>query len=272
MIVLMVGLLGFTAIHPAAVSAQSDENAWEKPINLSQSGGTNNPIVVPGANGVLHALWQDRYAGLIYRRFNGKDWEPAIVGEFPFGVVQSDAQRVVLRISLLQLFSGKNGLIHAFWVDAEGHLLYSHVNGDDMAKAVAWTPPMTLAESAVGYDMSIDALGGLHLAYVRSLQSTTIPAGVYYKHSTDSGQNWSQPSFIYQSAYLRDLTPELTNVNIDSAGTGGDRRGCIFPGITARENRSSFRSQKMEVLPGEIHWKSTVQALIQVRSLLSTSR
>ncbi len=44
------------------VKAQNSEMDWQAAVNLSNSGSARKPVIVQGASGKLHALWEDAYA------------------------------------------------------------------------------------------------------------------------------------------------------------------------------------------------------------------
>jgi hypothetical protein len=70
------------------------------------------------------------------------------------------------------------------------------------------------------FNIAIDSVGIIHLAYVRILSTEASPSGIYYRASKDNGVNWNTSRALYQSQYFRSLTPEDANVNISVSGDG----------------------------------------------------
>jgi hypothetical protein len=202
-----------------APMAQSQISAlvggWTQPVNLSHSGSASNPQLIIDATGRFHAIWLDAYNGYMDSdSSDGKVWSKPVPVSFPFGF--KDAPPL--------LRSDSKGLIHALWKDARNALLYSRVPSAGFSTGTAWAAPVNLAVSVVGFDAAVDQTGTIHLAYVSaSLQTPitgTVPSGVYYRQSTDSGFRWSPLQTLYQSPYLRSITADQANVKVTPSSDG----------------------------------------------------
>ena len=69
----------------AAVIAQSDDSAWNGPVNLSLSGGAEEPESVVDAEGRIHVVWQDVTNTFFYTLYDGESWSEPEPVELPFG-------------------------------------------------------------------------------------------------------------------------------------------------------------------------------------------
>jgi len=94
----------------------------------------------------------------------------------------------------VRLLADAHGTIHAFWYDVDNQLFEAQTLG------AGWSTETALAEAALNMDAATDANGTLHLAYVRPLNATGAPAGVYYRATTGAG--WNAPILVYTSSYF----------------------------------------------------------------------
>ena len=62
------------SIAPSWASAQSTDDPWDEPLNLSHSGVAMNPVFVIDFEAVVHVVWQDDLANYVYTRFDGDQW------------------------------------------------------------------------------------------------------------------------------------------------------------------------------------------------------
>jgi hypothetical protein len=64
------------------VEAQTDQDGWAAPVNISSSGAASDPVMVVDSEGIFHILWRDEFAGLTYVSGNGEEWsepEPVLL-------------------------------------------------------------------------------------------------------------------------------------------------------------------------------------------------
>jgi hypothetical protein len=191
-------------ITPMLANAQ-EEDGWTDPLNLSRSGAATNPQIVIDNQGVVHVMWEDEFAGWVYIRQDGEGWGGLSVVNFPF-VSQG-----------LKFATDGQGRLHAFWLNQDGALLHSRVSAANFGVSGSWSEPQVLASSAPAFKVVSDSRGDLHLAYIRPLQTSENPAGVYYRRTVGGGDSWTSSVSIYLSPYLRGLTPGNASVDIAAA-------------------------------------------------------
>ncbi len=187
-------------------TAQSGQETWSTPVNLSNSGGTTAPAMVIDINGVTHVFWQDEFSGTLYRQFSDQQWSDPVITSFPF------------EQSIPKFIVNQNGFIHAFWMTEQNQLNYSFVSSADFSNPGSWSGSIQLAESAIDFDVVLDNQGKLHIAYVRTLDTLEFPAGIYHRLSEDNGVSWTASQNIYPSPYFRSLIPGQANVDLAAFG------------------------------------------------------
>jgi hypothetical protein len=192
---------------PMLANAQ-EEDGWADPLNLSRSGAATNPQIVIDNQGVVHVMWEDEFAGWVYIRQDGEGWGGLSVVNFPF-VSQG-----------LKFATDGQGRLHAFWLNQDGALLHSRVSPANFGVSESWSEPQVLASSAPAFKVVPDGRGDLHLAYIRPLQTSENPAGVYYRRTAGSGDSWTSPVSVYLSPYFRGLSRANASVDIAAALVG----------------------------------------------------
>jgi hypothetical protein len=145
---------------------------------------------------------------ILYRRWNGASWSPAVDVLSVHGEVLAEFPAVDI--------DGENRL-HIVW-EAMTRLYYSSAPSWQATSAHAWTKPVALAENtaavAWGSDISVDASGTLHVIF-----TTRGPnAAVYYIHSRDGGMSWHPP--IQLSDPRADLEDSFSAVKIAADDSG----------------------------------------------------
>lgn len=204
MILLLLG------VNISLTAAQS-VGQWSDPVNLSYSGSTSSPVMVVDSNGIFRVIWADAFAGTVYTSGDGELWNPRIPVALPF----TD--------SVPALLADQTGIVHAFWretlggTDNQEGLYYSQVRAEDFASLGAWTSVQLLTDAVLDYDVALDDNGSIHLAYVRPVESTDAPAGIYYRKLSSAGSSWSSPKPLYQSPYYRSLGLEDSNVDLSTS-------------------------------------------------------
>jgi len=177
------------------VNAQSPIENWQDPLNLSNSGGTNNPYLVKGNSGELHALWEDDYANLVNRNYTDS-WGQNFSLDLPFS-----GQKY-------KIVADNTGLFFAFWINQTNNSLqYSSVSERSFGIEGSWSSPATIASSAVAFDFDIDENNQVHLIYTRALDTPEIPAGIFYQRSLGGLSSWTDARVIYESKYYRSMIP-----------------------------------------------------------------
>ncbi|MDT8305496.1 MAG: SH3 domain-containing protein [Anaerolineae bacterium] len=233
---------------PPVVLPEPDEanalvrDGWSQPLNLSQSGGVGNPILIADETESLHALWEDNYDGYVYARLEGDAWATAVTITVPF----SDTQP--------HLFASPNSQLQALWIDEEGALQHSRIDIATITDEAGWQQPVELADSGTAMAATVDGEGVLHLAYLRAGETAGNPAGVYYRRSEDGGANWSPAELLYASSYLRGSSAGESNVQIAATTAAGETNVYV-----AWDNRPRKRLFLIHGRDGGAEWHSPVE-------------
>jgi hypothetical protein len=206
----LIALFILATFLPSSTLAQSFTDPWSEPVNLSHSGAATNPVMVQDSNGVVHVFWWDEFDGNMYSRLDEEGWSPPLLVSAPFGEYTPT------------LVADSQGYLHAFWTDEDQVLYYANVSADGIS-ASAWNLWGFLAGSAMDFDVQIDAQDYLHVAYLRSVDTPEAPAGLYYRRSTSRGDEWLNSVLIYQSLYLRKLTPDDAHVDTEITYSGDEQ-------------------------------------------------
>lgn len=200
------------------------EETWAPPVNLSRSGSTTAPQLVIDSIGRHHALWEDSIDGFVYASGGPEGWSGPRAVETPFFTRRyfPDLQPQTPTPRFVPvLVADLVGNIHAFWVDtvtdSAGILKHSSVPSGSFAQIDAWSVPEPLETGGIGPAV-IANTSGVHLAYVRRLDSAERPAGIYYQKLPTGSQSWAGNRSLYTSRYLRGVTAEIANVSISASG------------------------------------------------------
>ena len=176
-------------------TAQSIDENWQEPINLSNSGGTDNPYLVKGNSGELHAIWEDDYANLVNRNYTDS-WGQNFALDLAFSGQQ------------YKIMADNNGLFYVFWINqTNNNLQYSGVSEGNFGNEGSWSSPATIASAVVAFDFDIDENNQVHLIYTRALDTPEIPTGIFYQRSLGGLSGWTDARLIYESKYYRSMIP-----------------------------------------------------------------
>jgi hypothetical protein len=216
---LFASALFIATITPSWALAQSTEDPWTEPVNLSHSGVAVNPAIVTDSEGIVHAVWQDDREKYMYSRFDGNKWSAPETTNLDLfftwpGSITSETPLVI--------YTGPNPLfianpyqhIFAFWLSPQGGLFASKAENEDFK---SWDYVRLIASGAASFAAAVDALGEWHLAYLRTVADPTHPVGIYYTHSKN-GQSWDVPVLLYESSYLHRLGEGEANLSVATAG------------------------------------------------------
>ncbi len=175
------------------VQAQSSDQNWQLPVNLSNSGAAAKPTLIQGSSGDMHILWEDEYARFVYRRL-GDTWSESSNLDLPFYGFN------------YQLVASQTAGIGAFWINTGDNNLYvSTVQEDSMSRAESWTSPALIGNGVVAFAVKVDETNQVHLVYARARETVDAPAGIYYRNSAGGLANWNASQSIYQSKYYRSM-------------------------------------------------------------------
>ncbi len=207
--------------------AQSAQGPWTAADNLSNSGSASQPLVAVAPDGTRHTLWWDKFDGTRYARLAPANTvtatAPTRVVPVPtiFGARKVEVNPQTNRSTTTltapinpKLMTDANARAHLFWQNTLNQLLYSL--GPGSAANPVWAAPAPLAEAVLTSDVSSDAKGALHLAYIRSSDGRTpTQPGLYYRNKAAA---WSAPTLVYSSTYFRADAPDDVSTMIASDG------------------------------------------------------
>jgi hypothetical protein len=236
-------IFGSGIFGTASASAANSTSLWTQPINISNSGSSSDPFIFVDADGGLHVIWSDQYAGRQHVfSSDGKNWSQPVKVDFPF------------RENQPRLFNLPGQILRAFWMTSQGALLTSWVSGADIGNGSAWHSAILFAKQVLGYDVFQDASGVLHLTYLNHIDSQDQPAGVYYCQSDSGGINWAPCQLIYSSLYFRGTSFEQAHTSISVLQKDG--KAHVFITWDERPLRKVFLDQSSD---GGITWPSPVE-------------
>ena len=206
---LLLTVLGALVIA-AQTFAQADNGLWATPVNISRSGAASRPALAIAANGTRHAVWWDETIGELYARttLTATTWSEPIRLPDVFGRRELNEVTHLETLAsprVVRLIADGGPTVHLFWYDNYSQLLGIRNTGGP------WSASTVLAESAITFDATPDGRG-LHLAYIRSTYSTTVPAGVYYRTTDAAG--WGPAVLVSGSAYFRRLSADTAHVSV----------------------------------------------------------
>ena len=219
--VLFTSALFIASITTPSALAQSTDNPWTDPLNLSNSGVAINPDIVPDSDGVTHAVWQDDLANYLYTRLDGDQWstpEPIDLNRLfrlPSPDTPVDPFQLMNHTGSNPLFiASPNKNVFAFWILPEGRVFASNVENENFKDYVAWDSGRPIASGAASFTATVDTRGELHVAFIRTTDDRTNPPGIYYTQSKNNGGDWSVPVLLYESPYFRTLDEGEANLSI----------------------------------------------------------
>lgn len=188
---------------------------WSDPINLSMSGAASNPSMVVDANGMIHAIWADRFDGFKYTQSaDGITWTPPVTVKLPFS---PQAPPPVM-------FTDARGIIHIFWLDDKYKLSYAQTLPENLDNPFSWRVKTDLDTTVYDFDAGVDSQGQVHVVYLMNPAPTPGTAGVFYKRSPDGGRTWSSETLLYESSYFRTLSADNAHIRMDVSDNAEEER------------------------------------------------
>ena len=196
-VILLFGVLALLG-QPMYGEAQSDSGEWSTPVNLSESGIAANPHLILLSDGDALVAWDEssgpeggaETSNGVARRREG-EWQAAT--RAPLAWAGQDVQFIV----------GKNGQIHAFWIDGQGDLLYRAAGAGEFSSPGVWNSALRLGSGVFAFDATMDEAQRLHLAFLTAEGTPPLLPGVYYQRSGANGLGWSSARQLYASQYYR---------------------------------------------------------------------
>ncbi len=210
---------------PSRALAQTANDPWSDPVNLSNSGLAINPDIVVDSDGVAHAVWQNDMADYLYSRFDGDQWStPELTNlnrlfRFPDPDEAVDPLQLANYTGANPLFlASPNQRIFAFWISPDGRVYVSNVANADFNDYAAWGSGRLITPGAASFAAALDGRGQLHLAFLSTEGVGGNSPGIYYMHSLTSGGDWSQPVLLHGSPYFRTLSRGEAQLSLATAG------------------------------------------------------
>ncbi len=219
---LLLLVIAMMAIQPAAVYSQATNQDWTPPVNISKTGGATDPVIVVDTKGVKQAIWVDSYNGYMFAKEDANGWTTPARVSFPFSPIVNPRSTAAPVYPVPKLIADPNGRIHAFWIDDKNVLYHSSVSEAAFGMGAGWSSKRALTDSAIAFDVSMDADGTVHLAYIHNIDSYNAAAGVYYRALTRSFY-WGNPVSLVSSPYFRSISADTANINITTAITQDTR-------------------------------------------------
>ena len=223
--ILLASALFITSNIPLPVLAQSSDEPWAEPLNLSHSGVAANPALVIDSQEVIHVVWQDALAEFVYTRFDGGQWSVPettslnLLFSLPPPGESIDPQLAVYTGPNPLFIAGPGQYIFAFWISPEGRLYTSSVENESFENVAAWNSGRVITPAASAFSVAADASGELHVAFIRTVEDPANPAGIYYTRSKNNGRTWAVPVLLDKSSYLRSLGAGEANMSVATTGT-----------------------------------------------------
>lgn len=247
------------SVTPTWALAQSDDDPWSPPLNLSNSGVATDPNIVIDSEGRVHVLWFDDSANYLYTQFDGEQWsEPETTDlnslfEMPGPDVPADPFQLANYTGPNPLFiAGPNQRVFAFWIKPEGRVYISNVEGQDFKDSVAWGSARLITSEATSFAVAVDALGQIHFAFLRTVDNPDNPPGIYYMKSDNNGGGWTKPILLYESPYLRTLDDGEGHLSLATVGT--DNKPRVYVAWDNRPRKQVFIAQSPD---GGVSWEQT---------------
>ena len=245
---LFASFLFITTITPSWALAQTSDDPWAAPLNLSRSGIAVKPSIVVDSTGVVHAVWQDDLEKYVYTRFDEGQWSTPKTTDWDLVFGWSPPLTTETQVSI---YAGPNPLfvagpgryIFAFWVSPQGGLFTSRVENQDMGET-SWEYARLIASGVGSFAVAFDARGNWHLAYLSRVHDRTHPIGIYYTRSKNAGGSWAPPVLLYESYYFRALGEGEGNLSVATVDTEEEPRVYVAWGI--RPRRQVFLTQSAD--------------------------
>ncbi|RMG96099.1 MAG: exo-alpha-sialidase, partial [Chloroflexi bacterium] len=198
--------------------AQIEASPWQTPQNLSRSGATSQPVLVPLADGRFLVFWQDEFDGFTFTAGDGESWQtPTAVTlpatEPPLTAPGDDDFEGLYQPWLL----ATDNQLHVFWIDEDSTLWYSRAPLDGFVARESWTTPVELAQAVITLEVTTTENGRIHLTYIHTRHTDDEPAGIYYRRSTDNGISWGPGILLEGSTYFRTATAETAHLRLAAA-------------------------------------------------------
>jgi hypothetical protein len=184
-------------LFPTEAKAQSLDDEWSPPVNLSHSGAASQPRIVSGQDGTLQVFWLDRFDGLMTSVHSpGGDgdlsWSEPLIVSFSTEMVADSLQMVV----------DSEDWVHAFWMerDQKEEVILNY--GVFPLGSTDWPGIEILARSVGEFDVLLTRDGQVVVAYLQT-QDYGALAGVYVQKVVPG----LPPESVFSNRYYRLIKP-----------------------------------------------------------------
>ena len=223
---LFASALLIASTAPSWALAQTSDDSWDVPLNLSHSGVAINPSFVIDSEAVVHAIWQDDLGDFVYTQREGDQWSAPKITDLndlfllPYASETAEQSQLESSTDPNPFFiAGRNQDIFAIWISRQGRLFTSQVQGINFEHHGAWDPRRLITPGVASFAATVDTNGDLHMAYLRTTDEPGYPSGIYYTRSKYNARSWTVPVPVYETAYFRKLGDDEANLSIATSGT-----------------------------------------------------
>jgi hypothetical protein len=194
LLVVLLSLYLFTT----EANAQSLDDEWSPPVNLSNSGAASQSRIVSGQDGTLQVFWWDRFDGLMTSlNYPGEDgdlsWSEPLIVPISSDTVPNSLQFVV----------DTEDWVHAFWIERNQKEEVSLNYGMFPLGSTGWSGIDVLAESVGTFDVLLTKNGQVLVAYIQTQDYGSALAGVYVQKVAPD----FAPQSVNTNRYYRLVTP-----------------------------------------------------------------
>jgi hypothetical protein len=200
----LIGLLAVAVSTSTGISL-GQQGAWSQPVLM---GPGWFPTMAADVSGRVHLAWAstmtidhssntqgEEYSGydvVMYASTDdGVEWD----GNYDIMARKQSAGSEVTRPSF---FADQIGILHMTYRDTT--VYYSQAPVQQASVARSWRPSYPLSVDQVAYfsDIKVDSKGVVHAVFTENVLSPSCPIcfRIYYRQSTDNGNNWSIRSDI----------------------------------------------------------------------------
>lgn len=183
--------------------------SWTKPIIISGAlAGSWFPDLAVDHAGNVHVVWCDNTAlkrqkaeQVYYSRWNGQEWSA------PNDIVPPSVEIIRNAIAV-----DNSGYLHLLFGGSVINTLttyYTRTPLESAWSAGLWASPHAISSSSSYMsDIAVDLQGTIHVVYDQHMrqpecdpltETCPIYADVFYRHSADGGQTWTQPKNLSRS-------------------------------------------------------------------------
>ena len=203
-VLLTLSLLSFFGNAPAKAQ---DDGGWSEPYRISSNdAAASESYCVPDQYSFVHCFWtetlfENQNSVIKYSRFDGSTWTK------PNDIYLSN-----LGVKNVSPVVDQQGILHIAWSEGlyDVRAYYTYAPANNALSVQNWADPVRINVTARPIYLQVDSRGVLHILYTNQ----TGEAGVYYIHSEDKGETWSEPLWL-DPDILPNHIPDGLNFELD---------------------------------------------------------